>query len=89
MTKAQVNITKLTLLFVLVLLLTIPMQTASGQSTPTPSPDMIDYVDIDGVDLGIERVISLGDLGISIILLGILATLITYVAYRLVIDKLN
>jgi len=89
MTKTTINISKVLVIITLVLIMIIPFQTVQGQTeTPTPHP-YIDPVDIDGTDLGIERVITLGELAISIILLGILATFIVYVTYRLVIDKIN
>lgn len=56
--------------------------------TPTPIP-IIDYVEIqDGEYMAIERTVTIGELGLSIILLGILTTTFMILAYKIIVDKL-
>ena len=57
-------------------------------ATPTTIPIM-DYVEIqDGEYMAIERTVTIGELGLSIILLGILTTLFMILVYKIVVDKL-
>lgn len=57
--------------------------------TETPIPIM-DYVEIhDGEFMAIQRTVTIGELGLSIILLGILTTVFIILAYKIVVDKLR
>jgi len=62
--------------------------TAHAQATTTPIP-ITDYVEIqDGEFMAIVRTVTIGELGLSIILLGILTTVFMVLAYKIVVDKL-
>lgn len=57
-------------------------------ATPTTIP-ITDYVEIqDGEYMAIQRTVTIGELGLSIILLGILTMTFFILAYKIVVDKL-
>ena len=60
----------------------------ANAQTATPIP-ITDYVEIqDGEFMAIVRTVTIGELGLSIILLGILTTVFMVLAYKIVVDKL-
>jgi len=89
MTRKNINITLLITLVFTLLYMAFTPGNALAQSTATPAPPIQDYIEIETDEyMVIERTVTIGDLGLSIILLAILTTLFVYVAYKMVVDKL-
>lgn len=88
-TATKRTISAFTAILVLVAILYMAFNPGIAHAqTETPHPIM-DYIEIqDGEYMAIERTVTIGELGLSIILLGILTTAFMILAYKIVVDKL-
>jgi len=81
------------LLFALTLVLlagsVLPGTALAQTETPTPTPDTVDEVELDGQYFRIERSITYGEIAVTIVGLALLCMGIIYVSFKIITHYLR